>query len=145
VSSRVQLKEHLSIKVGRFILSQEGMDIASGDGVATKIDSQSRAYSFGVLCGDSEVKPRRLFGLFARKPRRLFLGVIWFGESSYDGVSESHWIFDVFGRDGVELARQLAEEMASKFDVDITVNLVREEPHLEAFVSDHACCPCDGL
>lgn len=131
----VDCQESISIKVGGFLLSK-GFDLASITGHA--LDSLVATDSLGVLRKDPEARPRTyLFGLIKRDPRRMFLGVIWFS-NSLRGATERNWVFETYGRKHVELTRQLAEEMASTFNVKIALRLVREQPSVEAYLSDYS-------
>jgi hypothetical protein len=130
----VDYQESLSIKVGRFLLSK-GFDLASSTGLAS--NSLVATDSLGVLRKDPEARPRTyLFGLIKREPRRMFLGTVWFSNSPR-GTTEQSWVFEAYGRKHVELVRQLAEEMASTFNVKITLRLVREQPDVETYLSDY--------
>jgi hypothetical protein len=129
----VDYQESIAIKVGRFLLSK-GLDIADNTGMARSL---VQASELGILRKDPEAKPRKyLFGLIKREPRRGFLGTIWFSNSAR-GASEQNWVFEAYGRKHVELVRQLAEEMASTFNVKIALRLVREQPDVETFLSDY--------
>ena len=106
---------------------------ASGAGVA--LNSLVATDSLGVLCKDADAKPQKyLFGLITPKPRRMFLGTVWFSNSAR-GAGEQNWVFEAYGRKHVELVRQLAEEMASTFNVKIILRLVREQSDVETFLS----------
>lgn len=124
----VEYQELLSIKVGRFLLLK-GFDLASRIGVALNVLVET--CSLGILYKDPEAKPRTyLFGLIKIEPRRMFLGTVWFNDNNR-GATEQNWVFDAYGREYVELVRQLAEEMASTFNVKVTIRLVREQPDVE--------------
>ena len=130
----VDYQESLSIKVGRFLLSK-GFDLANTTGMAAR--SLIENDSLGILRKDPEAKPRTyLFGLIKQEPRRMFLGIVWFRNSPH-GATEQNWVFDAYGRKHVELVRQLAEEMASTFNVKITLRLVSEQPCVEKYFSDY--------
>ncbi|PIR86507.1 hypothetical protein COU13_00515 [Candidatus Kaiserbacteria bacterium CG10_big_fil_rev_8_21_14_0_10_43_70] len=130
----VDYQESLSIKVGRFLLSK-GYDLASCTGLAS--NSLVETDSLGILRKDPEARPREyLFGLITRDPRRMFLGTVWLSNGSL-GATEQNWVFEAYGRKHVELARQLAEEMASTFNVKIALRLVRDQPDVETYLSDY--------
>lgn len=134
MSDKVDYQESLSIKVGRFLLSK-GFDLASCTGFAS--GSLVESCSLGILCKDPEAKPRKyLLGLITQEPRREFLGTVWFVNDARS-ASEQDWVFEVYGRKHVELAMQLAEEMASIFDTKITLRLVREQSAVETYASDY--------
>lgn len=129
----VDYQEHLSVKVGRFLLSKE-FDLASSDGYA--LGSPVKTDSLGLLRKDPEARPRTsMFGLIKREPRRMFLGTVWFSNSERD-ATEQNWVFEAYGHKYIELFRQLAEEMASTFKVKIALRLVREQPRVEPYYSD---------
>lgn len=131
----VDYQESLSIKVGRFLLSK-GFDLARCTGLAE--DKLVQSNSLGILRKDPEVRSwKYLFGLITRKPRRMFLGVVWFS-NSLRGANEQNWVFEAYGRKHVELLRQLAEEMASTFDVKIALRLVSEQPIFETYIYDYS-------
>lgn len=133
MSDKVEFVESLSIKVGRFLLAK-GFGLASCAGFA--LDSLDKTDSLGILFKDPETKPRKyLFGLFKRNPRRMFLGTVWFSNSACS-AGEQNWVFETYGRRYVELVRQLAKEMASAFNVKISLRLTREQPNVENFDSD---------
>lgn len=131
---KVSYKEALSIRVGNWI-RQKGFELSSRDG--TILDSLTEIPQFGILQNDPDTKLRRgLFGLIRRKPRRRFLGVIWFSNSERC-ADEKNWVFDVYGREYVQVAIQLTKEMALIFNVNILVHLVREQPDTETYMSDY--------
>ena len=130
----VDYQEALSILVGKAILAK-GFDLASCSGMAlNQLNSDS---SLGILHKDPEAKPLKyLFGLIIRQPRRAFLGTIWFSNEAR-GATEQNWILEAYGRKYIELVRNLADELASTFQVKITLRLVREQPDTETYMSDY--------
>lgn len=69
----------------------------------------------------------------ARIPRREFIGTIhWHG----DGANELIWIFYVYGRKYIKLVEQIAEELASAFDVGIIIRL-ENESKVETFFEEY--------
>ncbi|HET8575084.1 MAG TPA: hypothetical protein VFM02_02835 [Candidatus Paceibacterota bacterium] len=132
----VDYQESLSIMVGGFLVSK-GFDLSNSTGMAARSLVQSD--SLGILYKNSETKPKTyLFGLIKREPRRIFLGTIWFNNSPRN-ATEQNWVFETYGRKYVELTGQLAEEIASTFNVKITLRLVREQPDVETYFSDYSC------
>lgn len=130
----VSYQEALSIRVGKF-LRAAGFDLASSTGRA--LDSLVENNLLGVLYKDPAAKPRKyLFGLIVCKPRRAFLGTIWFYNAPR-GATEDSWCFCISGRKYVELAKALAEEMALAFNVKVSIRLTSEEPDTETFSSDY--------
>lgn len=130
----VDYQKAVSIRVGNFLLSK-GFDLASSTGVYQNKLGQSQ--SLGILRKDPERKTKtRLFSfLKKRDPRRIFHGIIWFKNNNL-GASEDNWIFEFYGRRHVALMQQLADEMASTFEVKVTLRLVKESPETEAYDTD---------
>lgn len=122
-AERTVCQESLSIRVGRFLLS-EGLHPASWLGQARPL---ARSDSLGILRKDES---RKLLGLIKR--RRVFLGVVWFRENRL-GATEENWVFEVYGRTYIEFATRLTEKMSSLFNVKIALRLVREQSEVEAF------------
>ena len=126
----VDYQESPSIKAGRFLLSR-GFDPASRTGLAEESLVESR--SLGILRKNPEAKPRKyLFGLITGKPRRWFLGKIWFNEDKL-GATEQNWVIEVYGREHIEMIQKLADDMASTFNIKIAIRLVRDLPHAETY------------
>ncbi len=130
----VDYQEALSIKVGNFILTK-GFDLASGTGLPSK--SISNSSSIGLLLRDRIAWGKTyLFGLIKRRPRRPFIGVIWF-ENELRGATEQNLVFDVYGRNNVDLAKQLADSLTVAFGVKISVRLEEEGQQVETRQSDY--------
>lgn len=126
--------EPMSIQVGRFLISN-GFYIASGNGIES--NSLIKAPYLGILYKDPGVKPRKyLFGLISRKPRRSFLGIIWFNHNNTPSNDEQNWSFEVLGRNHIDLAKKLAEEIASTFNAKISIRLASDQPEVETYFSD---------
>jgi hypothetical protein len=130
--SAVDYQEPFSIRVGNFLISR-GFDLANCAGF--EISELSRDHSLGILSRDLTAKPRKLFGFYITKPRRIFLGTIWFDHDSR-GADEQNWVFEVHGREHVELLKQLAEDLASTFNVKIALRLQNEQPCFESRTGD---------
>lgn len=121
--------ESLSLKVREFLLSKE-----LGLAVETPIvwNSKAKTRSLDIVRKDPDAKPRKyLFGLITLKPRQEFLGTIWFSNKA--GTNKYYWVFEVYNHEHVDLAKQLAGEMASNFNTKITLLLVRGQPSLESY------------
>lgn len=128
-------KEHLSNAVRGFV-NAKGFSLASYTGLAFDEVEDYASSSVGILYLDPDAKPTTyLWGLLSRPPRRSFLGVVWFSDSAR-GAHEQHWVFEVHGQKYLELARQIAGELASLFGVDISVRLQSAQTVQEIYVSD---------
>lgn len=128
----VNYQEPLSIKIGRFLL-ERGYDHASSIGVANPL---TKTNALGILRKDPDVKPRKsLFGLITHKPRRTFLGVLWL-DDKVRGANDQVWVFEAYGRQYIELLKELSEDMTATFGVNIELRLVREQPEIERYYSD---------
>jgi hypothetical protein len=113
------------------ILLSKGFDIATIERLARKNPLRNKFFhGIGILRKDAVKKPF-WFPRFLM-PRRRFIGIVWFNNALRD-VNKDHWDIDVFGRRYAELMRGLAEEMASAFNVHITVRLQQELPHAERY------------
>ncbi|MBC7764669.1 hypothetical protein H7Y29_03050, partial [Microbacteriaceae bacterium] len=83
-----------------------------------------------------ESERRRFFGLIApRRLRNIFLGYITRSEH-LSGTPLEMWQFTVYGRDNLEMARELAESLAGEFGIGIAVNLERDSLSYESLESD---------
>lgn len=122
-------QESLSIKVGEFLLSK-GFDFVETPVASDVLMRKTR--SLDILHKDPEAKPRKyLFGLFTLEPQRELIGTVWFGNKA--GTNMYYWVFEVYDRKHVDLAKQLAGEMASHFNTKITLLFVRGQPSLEVY------------
>ncbi len=131
---QVEYQKALSIKVGEFLICR-GFDISSCTGVVRKLIGTTPV--LGILYKDPEAKPRKyLFGLIKVKPRRIFLGTVWFKGHHVHRATEQSWVFEVYGRNHIELVQTLVTDLASTFGVKITLHLSREHACVEAYVSD---------
>ena len=127
----VDYKEPYSIKVGKFLLSK-GFTLSSWTGCAS--DSLVDSCVVGILYKEPKAEPRKyLFGLLTRKPLRAFIGTLRFRGM---GSSEERWVLEAYGRQHVELLRQLAEEIASTFNAHISIRLECENIRFETTYED---------
>jgi hypothetical protein len=100
--------------------------------------------AFGILYKDPDVGPETFFfGLLKKEPRKVVLGVIWFDNNKWNPAGyqrgfDARWIFHLYGRKNIELATQLAEEMASHFDISVTLELQCEGARFEISNTEHA-------
>lgn len=133
MNDKVKLVDYESLllkaKVEEFLLSKE-----FGLAVETPIvwNSEAKTRSLDIVRKDPDAKPRKyLFGLITLKPRQEFLGTVWF--SNRTGTGTHYWVFEVYGREHVDLAKQLASEMALNFNTKIILFLVRGQPSLGSY------------
>ena len=110
----VAVEEALSIKIGNFLLKK---DLILADVTGERISSLNERYALGIL---SRIKTKRLF--FSRS-HHFFIGVVSF--------EKDPWVFKVYGREFLEPARNIAEELAAEFGAHIIVKLIDEESRLE--------------
>ncbi|MFA5997591.1 MAG: hypothetical protein WC791_03855 [Candidatus Paceibacterota bacterium] len=119
----IQNVEPLSVQVGKFLLSK-GLGLASATGFAEKLKKRDVV---GILKKFPNEKPRTYFlGFIKRAPLRMFLGVIWFRNEARS-ANEQRWVFEVQGKENLNFAKELAEEMAQTFDVKIVFRLECEK------------------
>ncbi|MDD5625939.1 MAG: hypothetical protein PHG83_02120 [Patescibacteria group bacterium] len=125
----VDFKEDVSVKVSEWLL-QKGYELATCTGQAiSKLDKNDNK-GFGILFKNPNPS-KRFLGL--GKERKLYLGDIWF---RLHGADEKNWVFEIYGSKNVECAKQLATEMTSIFDVNISVNLEQDESKFENLPGD---------
>jgi len=135
--SFVDYKEPLSIQVGNWILQNEKELVLASSGGCAYTFLQEENDSISFILEDPRIVPKRyFFGLISQKPRRDFIGTIWF-ENEPRGAHEGRWVFEVYGRKHVELAKRLALELSSTFSSKITVHLVSEQTREETYLSDY--------
>ncbi|MCX6760758.1 MAG: hypothetical protein NTZ84_01445 [Candidatus Nealsonbacteria bacterium] len=116
----VEYKETLSIQVGNFLIAK-GFIPGNSDGC--RLSTLCYMDHVGVLHKDPEKKPyKRLFGLITEKPYPDFIGVIWLESRKYN-ANDGNWVFNVIGRTNIQLAKNLADVLASNFNVKITLQL----------------------
>ena len=122
-------KEKSFFKVLRYLSSKDGFafaDASRKETTPSHIDT-----NLSILYEDPDAKPLSwAFRLLGAKRRRLYLGSIWF---SIHGANEENWLFKVYGSKNMEVAKRLADELAAHFEVNITLDLVSEEPLYETF------------
>lgn len=123
-TASVNYVEATAIRVGRWLREK---NLVPAWRPAADLRSLSDDVSVGVFRKDPEAKPsKRFFGLITREPLHEFIGTVYYG-GVLQPPNEQKWVFEVYGRKNVELAKQLATEMASTFTTNITVQLVQEE------------------
>lgn len=128
-------KEHLSNEVRRFV-NAKGFSLASHTGLAFDEVEDYASTSVGILYLDPETKPLwYLCGLLTRRPRRSFLGVVWFLDAAR-GADELHWVFEVHGQKYMEIARRIAGELTTVFGVEVSIHLLSAQTVQEIYVSD---------
>ena len=132
-SQAVDYQEALSIRVGRWLL-ERGYNLASIFGIPE--NSLGKSEVLGILWKDPSIKPRlQIFGLVVLKPKRRFFATI-FLSSSARGANKQHWAIEMYGRKHIELVKQLTDEMASAFNVKISLRLVEEDDAFERSYSE---------
>jgi len=126
----VNYKESISIKVWRY-LTLKGYVPASS--IRIKTNDPQYAKAFGILYKNPEAKKRNIFfGLIKREPRMGFLGVLSF-DTVKCNLNTQIWDFEIYGTKCVAMAKALAKDIASEFNIKITIILVSEEPLEEIF------------
>lgn len=137
----VDFKEEVYIKVGRHLL-KKGFDLATNGRKALSeeeaLGTKTLDAGVGILYRDPNNKPKRLFGFITWRPRSIYLGTLWINNSARGGSSHL-WILETQGRQYLELVKQLAEEIASTFNVEIRVDFQCEKPTTEVFWWEDLC------
>ena len=129
----VTVAEALSIRVGNHIIAQGTLALANQSGRA--LDSLTWEDSLGLLEGSKFLK-RKFAVLFSFRQRRPFIGVLCF-QNAKQGITNKKWLLETHGRIYLPLMQELAEELSAKFEVEIHVRLVSEDPGRERFMSDY--------
>ncbi|OGM10872.1 hypothetical protein A2W13_00240 [Candidatus Woesebacteria bacterium RBG_16_36_11] len=131
----VDFRESVSIKVGRYLISK-GFIPASPWG--EKLIIEERLSTLGVLYNDPDAKERRyFFGLIKKEPRLGLLGAITFDIiARTNEKDEPFWKFEIYGSKCVDMAKNLAEDLSSVFNVNIRLYLMSEEPREEMFSNE---------
>ena len=102
------------------------------------LDAHSLLGVVGLLYDDPNppAMPRRFFGLMApKKPRRLVLGDIW-TSNEHRGANAGKWVFEVYGRDNLDRAIALANNLSDTFGVWIVVRLIQDQLAVETLPGD---------
>ncbi len=108
----VKVEAEFSDRVGEWLLAK-GYQLATTIGIATDRCSPD---AIGILKSEYVVPAKR--GLFGGSPAlRPRLGTIWLRNRTR-AATEQHWVFETSETYETE-ARELADELASSFDVDI--------------------------
>ena len=115
MSKRVEYQESSSVAVRRFLQSK-GFGTNDREGYVEVYENIPNA---GLLLRFKQA----VIG-------RTWFGTIHFYHARY-GADEKNWVFAVFGRQYLEMVKELAEGMTSAFGVKITVRLQDEQPRRE--------------
>ena len=90
----------------------------------------------GILKGGRRAPGGPIFGTLFGK-RGLFIGRIFFNNKPRGAEVGKRWVLEVYGREYVEELRELAEELSSRYGVDIDVRLKSECPRVETYLWDY--------
>jgi len=120
MNKKIKHNEAPSIKVAKFLILM-GFYPATYNGIELEFTINSR--QLGVLCNDPSLKSKKkhwLFSIFTAQKKRIFLGLVFFKDKSR-GADINNWVFEVYEKEHIELAKQLTEEMSLFFDKKINV------------------------
>lgn len=125
MTAQVNCEVALSIRVANFIAKYEGFSLATTSG--EMIESYTDCNELGILWDDpNETPKRRFFGLLpGNKKQRKFIGVLWI-ENANRGVTRDKWFFEVYGKNEYEYIKKITNDLASYFNVKITLYLSKE-------------------
>ena len=116
-------------KVSEFLLPK-GFIFA--DPYGAPLESRHSFYNtdaLGLLFKDPEIKPQEHFFGLIKKQRFQWLGTVWLDTTLRDtSAYNENLIFDVYGSNNVEFAKELAKEMTLAFGVIVDVHLMTKEP-----------------
>lgn len=104
-----------------------------GRAVAELAAESGHSDALGVLLDDAaKDRPGRAFGIFPRRQRRTFLGVIWWNNPPR-GATRNRWVFEVHGNSNVNVAKSLATRLIEVFEVEIRTIVITEDTRKEDF------------
>jgi hypothetical protein len=125
----VTFVEQTSVRIGEY-LRKHGNTPADAAGIMNlNADTET---CVGVLKGTHK---ELAFAFFRPMCRKSFVGVIWIHNERL-GASEKQLIFDIYGREHVAFALDLANDLSTYLGTNIRVRLVAEESRLEGFSGD---------
>jgi hypothetical protein len=120
---QVNFDEALSIKVGRTLLA---CGYVPADSSRYVLKNLVRDNSLGILYKDPDARVWHFLGIFPIKPRRIFLGTIWFNDKER-GASEQKWFLEAYGSMYADIVESIAKKLANTFEVDITIQLISDQ------------------
>lgn len=128
-------RDDISVRTAELLI-EKGFSLANEHGVALDLGSLRRHYNLGILLEDPDAKLiKHFFGFIKRRPRRKLIGEITFHWKSI-GADGKNLIFEAYGREYVDMLKEIADEMASKFNVNIDFRLNRDLPLYEVLKYD---------
>lgn len=121
----------------RNFLSPRGFSVVGCDGMEDEDLDDDEA--IGILIGNSgRKKHKKRWFHHLGKSRKEFMGVIFWGVNPWtDDCDMQNWVFELYGRKNIDLAKKLIREMTSTFRVKITLYLTKEEPDVEVRRCDY--------
>ncbi len=117
------------VRVG-YALSESHFGIAYGE--AEYYASTNKLHGVGLLHGPTQ---KIVLGFIPWPQRRNFVGVFYFSDKKKN-ANNRNWVFEVFGRENLQVIKEIAEYLAHKFEVNIHVRLETERSKEETYCSD---------
>lgn len=134
-SERVTVSESTSIRVGRYIRVHHP-ELALADCTGRAHDSLEKDDGIGLLHNEHLMPRDILDRLFRSRPRRKFVGVLWFRNAARE-AKHGEWVLEVYGGEFTETMTALAGELTRESTVKVHVRLVAELAHWERFSGDY--------
>jgi hypothetical protein len=121
--AKVTFAEAKQILVTRWLNEKESGYEASAFG--DSLDSHDSIT--GVIITQVVSKRARFFFFEYMDVTKFSVGKLWINDQRIGAKTNKNWVLHVFGRDKLEALRELAEEMAQTFGVDVHIRLETEE------------------
>lgn len=125
--SLVDYQEPLSLQVGRFLHSRGCIPLND-----TYAPLRTLTRSPYLLLGKAylgEKQRTSLFGLIKKHPgmKLVYWGKLYFQNDPYNMTQEKRWVLEVHNKKRLNDIKQIASEIAQRFNVGITLMLLSEE------------------
>lgn len=129
----IDFRDSLPYRLSKY-LEDYGFKTAYTNGEAVKTYDADCA--IGIVSKQSSEHWKQFIKLFPlrflSKNKRIFLGVIWFKDSSRNATRDN-WVFEVYGRENLSIIEKLAINLEKNFDVQIVVHILSDELRFETF------------
>lgn len=112
--------EVITKRVGRWLIEKEFSLVSCIDKAGCFLEP---SHCFGLMCRFPDAKPiKYCFGLIKKDPPKSFLGFLWF-ENPLLGANRNNWVFEVYDRKNLGLAKQLIQEIVAVFGAKVSLCL----------------------
>lgn len=92
--------------------------------------------TMGIVTKSRNYLPQRCWLLRClRKPRRMFVGVIWINNKPRNATND-RWVLEFYGRKNLQMVQQLVVDLEKDFNTEITIKIRSDELKREFLKSD---------